>query len=66
MDGLLVWYLVCAIGFAWFVHAPVKKKEPNRVKEWLAQLVASSDPLEDFLYDQDTPQKIERHETDRR
>lgn len=51
MDGLLVWYALCVVGFMWSVYEPSQKKAPNRVKEWLAQLVASSDPLPDYLYD---------------
>jgi len=62
MDGLLVWYALCVVGFCWSVYEPYQKKAPNRVKEWLAQLVASSDPLPDYLYDQQETRPMElRH-----
>jgi hypothetical protein len=51
MTGLFVWYVFCAFCFAWWVYEPKKRPARNVTKEWLAQIIASSDPLEDFLYD---------------
>lgn len=52
MDGLLIWYLVVLCGLLVAIHEPDPDPPPrSHAREWLAQLVASSDPLPDYLYD---------------
>jgi len=57
--GLAAWYIFCAACFAWWVYEPKKRPERNVTKEWLAQVIASSDPLEDYLYE--TSNVVEIH-----
>jgi hypothetical protein len=66
MDWLLLWYTICAFGFGWVVYQPGYEKTQNGVKEWLAQLVASSDPLPDYLYDQEETRPMEYQNADKR
>jgi hypothetical protein len=60
MDGLLIWYLVVLCGLLVAIREP-KPKKPQRsqAREWLAQLVASSDPMPDYLYDPDQSKPME-------
>jgi hypothetical protein len=48
MDALLIWYLVVSVGFAVSIRKkPAKKKPQGRIMpEWLAQIIAYSEPIE--------------------
>lgn len=60
MDGLLIWYLVVLCGLLVAIHEPDPDPPPrSHAREWLAQLVASSDPLHDYLYEQQDSKPME-------
>lgn len=64
MDGLLIWYAVCLVGLLVAIHEPAQQKpERNPGREWLAQVLASCDPLPDYLYDpeQSKPMELTNH-----
>lgn len=60
MDWLLVWYLVVLVGLLVAIHEPASTRtERSHAREWLAQLIASSDPMPDYLYEQQESKPME-------
>jgi hypothetical protein len=60
MDWLLVWYVVVLCGFLVAIHEPAPTRpERSQARDWVAQLIASSDPWTDYLYEQEESKPME-------
>jgi hypothetical protein len=60
MDVLLIWYAVCLIGVLLSIHDQKTKIPPrNYFKEWIAQIIAATEPQNDHLYDLEKSKPME-------
>jgi hypothetical protein len=60
MDILLIWYAACLVGVLVSIRERKPQRPPrNHVKEWFSQLIASTDPMHDYLYDNEKSRPME-------